>query len=136
MIPFKLNFEGYWREVNKMSVPNLSGLYCVYSCTFNDQTKTVKIHQLLYIGEAKDVNSRITNHERLNDWKSNLESNMVLCYSFAHISNESDRKKLEAGLIFKHKPPLNAEYTLNYPFEPINIISEGKTALLNKNFTL
>ncbi len=38
-----LNFNGYWREVNKGYVPSKSGIYCVYSCIYKAHCK-MKLH--------------------------------------------------------------------------------------------
>lgn len=115
-----LDFDGYWREVNKDSVPSKSGIYCVYSCVYNSNEKTVSITKLLYIGESEDVHRRIAKHDRLDDWKKELSANETLCYSFAPI-NEDDRERAEAALIFKHKPPMNKEYFNNFPYTDTKI---------------
>ena len=64
---YKIEFEGYWREVNKTSIPAKSGIYCVYSCVHNVAEKNITINKLIYIGESADVKGRIANHEKLND---------------------------------------------------------------------
>ena len=69
MKTINLDFDGYWREINKDGVPSQSGIYCVYSCTYNSNNGKVSIKKLLYIGESTDVHNRIANHDRLDDWK-------------------------------------------------------------------
>lgn len=70
---FKIELDGYWREPNKGSIPAKSGVYCVYSCVHNANEKTISIKKLIYIGESEDVNDRISDHEKLPDWKKHLE---------------------------------------------------------------
>jgi hypothetical protein len=56
-----LKFEGYYREVNRESVPNKSGVYLVYRCVYEKDTKpkpTVTLKQLIYIGESEAVRDR------------------------------------------------------------------------------
>lgn len=64
-----LDFDGYWREANKDSIPRQSGIYCVYTCTYNATEHTVSIKKMLYIGESTNVHDRIAAHDRLDDWK-------------------------------------------------------------------
>ena len=130
-----LKFDGYWREINKNSVPSQSGIYCVYSCIYNSNERSVSIKKLLYIGESADVCGRIANHDRLEDWKNELSTNETLCYSFAPI-NGDDRIQAEAALIFKHKPPMNGEYTKNFPYNDTKMLLSGETALLTTNFVV
>ena len=66
-----LDFDGYWREANKDSIPRQSGIYCVYTCTYNATEHTVSIKKMLYIGESTNVHDRIAAHDRLDDWKKN-----------------------------------------------------------------
>lgn len=58
-----LDFDGYWREANKDSIPRQSGIYCVYTCTYNATEHTVSIKKMLYIGESTNV------HDRTELWK-------------------------------------------------------------------
>ena len=47
MKKINLDFDGYWREINKNSIPSKSGVYCVYSCVYNSSNKTVKNYYIL-----------------------------------------------------------------------------------------
>jgi len=60
----KIDFDGYWRDENKGSIPAQSGVYCVYECTRNVKEKNITIHKLIYIGESDDVKNRISGHEK------------------------------------------------------------------------
>lgn len=133
MKSINLNFKGYRIEDNKNSIPSQSGIYCVYSCTYNETENTVSIKKLLYIGESENLHSRIATHNRLDDWKKKLSATETLCYSFALI-NGDDRNRAEAALIFKHNPPMNTEYTDNFPYNDTEMLLIGKTALLTTHF--
>lgn len=82
--------------------------------------------KLLYTGESENVHDRIVNHDRLEDWKKELLGNETLCYSFGAIGS-GDRVRAEAALIFKHKPPMNEEYTHNFPYEDTEMVLTGET---------
>lgn len=75
---FSIEFDGYWREPNKGSVPAKSGIYCVYSCVYDAQGKTVSLKKLIYIGESENVNERLANHEKLPDWQRHVKTGEVL----------------------------------------------------------
>ncbi len=130
----ELDFEGCWREVNVDSVPDDSGVYCVYACRRTEE-RQVSIRLLIWIGEAKNVRSRIKEHEKLSDWKAHLGEGEVLCFNFAPVK-ASDRQRVEAALIFHHKPPENEEYKDAFPFDKTNIKTKGKKAKLSSSFTV
>ena len=60
MAPLTINitFNGYWLEDNLRRIPVLPGIYCVYECSYNQETDSVTLHQLIYIGEAGNVRER------------------------------------------------------------------------------
>ena len=132
---FDIELKGYWREPNIGGVPEESGVYCVYECTYNASEKTVSIHELIYIGEADNVRNRIETHEKKDDWKQHVRNGNELCFSFARFPS-TDRNRGEAALIFHHKPPVNDEYKDSFPFDRTTISISGKTAKLNTHFTV
>lgn len=130
-----LSFKGYWREVKKSSVPEVSGVYCVYAATYHGETETVSLRELLYVGESSDVRDRLANHERLKDWKRRLKAGETLCYAVATV-NSSDRERAEAAVIYRHKPPCNVEYVNRFPFETTHIETSGRNRFLEAAFTV
>ena len=130
-----LNFDGYWREVNKGGIPAKSGVYLVYVCRYNEPEKTVTLDKLTYIGEAEDVRYRITNHEKWPEWRRYVSKGSEICFSFAGVTNP-DRERAEAALIYYHKPPCNDEYIDAFPFEDTTIESTGRCALLSSPATV
>jgi len=130
-----LSFEGYWRERNIDRISNESGIYVVYECSYNSQTNKVSLKKVIYIGEADDVNDRIANHEKWPAWKRHCGTNNEPCFSFAPVIS-TDRKRGEAALIYKHKPPVNEEYKYNFPFDDTTMSLSGETALLTTHFTV
>jgi excinuclease UvrABC nuclease subunit len=132
---FNINIEGYWRDKNKEGVPIQSGVYFVYEANYNKVEDTVTLLRLIYIGEANDVRLCIKTHTKYSEWLYNIKYGNELCFSTGYLE-ETQRKRVEAAYIFKHKPPLNVEFTKLFPFEQTTIISTGKTALLDINFTI
>lgn len=132
---FTLNFKGYWREANIASIPNHEGVYCVYECTYNKDSKTVFLNSLIYISEAEDVNQRINNHEKRMIWKAGFGQGNELCFSTAPV-DYAYRDRIEATLIFKHKPPANDDYKHSFPFDKTTILITGVTDLLSQIFTV
>ncbi len=130
---YTLEFRGYWRFANLYSIPNEAGIYCTYTCTYNEKGDTVSIDKLIYIGEAKLVHDRIVNHEHMPVWDLRLSGSQELCFSFAPILHESDRKRAEAALIYAHKPPLNKKYVYRFPFERTIVAVYGKCEKLSQS---
>lgn len=130
-----LDFQGYWREINQGGIPNNSGIYLVYRCTYDQNDKTVTLNNLIYIGESEKVRERIENHEKKPMWQKKLQQGEQLCFSFAPVV-DSDRKRTEAALIFKHKPECNEEYTNDFPFDTTTVNSSGRCHSIIASFTV
>lgn len=130
-----LDFDGYWREVNKGSIPAKSGVYLVYVCRYNESKKTVTLDKLIYIGEAGDVKDRVANHEKWPEWREHVPRGSQICFSFAGVTSP-DRERAEAALIYYHKPPCNDEYIDSFPFEDTTVESAGRCTLLSSPITV
>lgn len=130
-----LNFEGYWLNNQKASVPTDSGIYCVYAATYLPDVDRVSLRELIYVGESDNVGKRLENHERTNDWYKRLRFGEVLCYSMAPVGSV-DRVRAEAAVIHKHKPPCNTEYISRFPYTSTGVKTSGAKALLRAEFTV
>lgn len=132
----ELDFNGYWREENKDGIGlKSSGIYCVYRGIHNSSENTVSLKGLIYIGESKNVNERIQNHEKLKDWEKHLKLGEVLYYSCAPIDSKS-RVRVEAAMIYKHKPIVNTEYKNDFPYITTEIVTKNKNKFLHENFII
>ena len=88
----ELEFNGYWRDVNRGGVPNESGVYLVYVCSVNQEGKLSTVDKLVYTGEADKVRDRIgEDHEKRGCWEDEVPQGKQLCFSFAP-ANKSDRE--------------------------------------------
>ncbi|MBS4065294.1 MAG: hypothetical protein KGZ74_12080 [Chitinophagaceae bacterium] len=132
---FNVDIKGYWRDRNKADIPRHSGVYFVYTGTYDSIKNTVDLKRLIYIGEAENVNDRIQNHEKYSIWLRYLQNGEELVFSTGEVAAIS-RARVEAAYIFKHKPPANTEYLNSFPFDQTTIVSSGKTKFLNTHFTV
>jgi hypothetical protein len=131
---YSLEFTGYRLATNSSGLMTRSGIYCVYACVYHTNNDTVSLNRLLYIGEAANVRDRVLNHEKWPKWWNQLATGEEICFSVAQIAGASDRQRAEAAMIFKHKPPCNAEYVDAFPFETTSVTTTGKNALLLDSF--
>ncbi len=132
---FDLKFDGYYRDINKASLPSCSGIYCVYTCSYDPSEKMVSLKKLIYIGQAEDINKRLSNHEKYEDWKSYLKSGETLCYNYTSVSiNDLDR--CENALIYKHQPIENTQCKKEFNYLQTTLNITGRSKFLNSSFTL
>ncbi|MCZ6594224.1 MAG: GIY-YIG nuclease family protein [Bacteroidetes bacterium] len=132
---FSLDFDGYWRvrANNIAGIPSKSSVYCVYECTHNVSANTVTLHQLIYIGESQDVSVRVSSHEKWSDWSTYVGFGNELCFSFAY-EDSFNRSRVEAALIYEHKPPENTEFKSFFPFDATTIKTAGQNGFLRHYF--
>jgi excinuclease UvrABC nuclease subunit len=126
---YSLNFKGYWREENKNRIPSKAGVYLVYRCVYNTKNNTVGLKDIIYIGQAKNVHDRIVNHDKLDDFKAQLQSGEELCYSFAEIQ-ETELDIIENALIFAQKPVLNNNLKDSFNFGAVIVKLDGRCACM------
>lgn len=132
---YSLEYKGYWPDAKRGGVPAASGVYSVYACTYDAQDNTVDIRLLIYIGQAENARERLANHEKEKEWKKHLRAGEELAFAFAP-ADAADRDRVEAALIYKHKPPVNTEYVDTFPFDQTTIATSGKNAKLYSTFTV
>lgn len=133
---YKQDVSGYWRDINKGSLPTYPGVYFVYRCTYNYIQGTVTINQLLYIGKAeKSISGRIATHEKYDLWKSYLKPGEQLCFSCTQIDS-TECGRVEAAYIFKHQPIVNTDCKNCFNYDTTTIVSNGCTERLYTNFTV
>ena len=136
MTEIRLNFKGYRRDENKSTLEENAGIYCVYRCTYNPDKQAVSLKELLYIGEATNIKVRLSNHERLDDWKAHLRRGEQLCYSRAPIANRELRERAEAALIIHHTPPENYQHSNCFGYPKTRMLLSGDCEFLDTDFTV
>ena len=117
-----LRFKDIWTEDDKYYIETYSGVYCVYTGTYNKRTGKKTLNELIYVGQAENINERIANHDRLDDWLSYLTDGETLFYTCAHVTGE-DKDRAEAALIYKLKPWFNdkLKHKFDYPDTKLSI---------------
>ena len=126
---YHLNFRGYWREINKGGIPAVSGVYLVYRCNYNTLQDTVRLNEILYIGQSENVHDRIANHEKASQFSSKLQNGEELCYACAEVA-KADLNIVENALIFAQKPILNDVLKDTFNFGKVAIKADGRCACL------
>lgn len=133
---FNQEFEGYWREINKSSLPTYPGVYVVQSCIHNKEEGTVALKKLIYIGKADySIRDRVQQHEKLENWKKELMIGEELCYSCTNVSSIYN-ERVEAALININKPIVNIEYKHSFPFDKTHVNSRGRYSKLKERITV
>ncbi len=132
---FNVNIEGYWREKHKAVIPDHSGVYFVYEAKYDQEKDIVRLIQLIYINSSENVKTQLTNNEKHKTWLDHINVDNELCYSTGYVES-ANRSQVEAAYVFKHKPLFNTEGVDSFSFDRTTIISIGKTALLDTNFTV
>lgn len=122
---YYLNIQGYWADVNRHSIPCITGVYFVFACIYNPMPNTVTLKRLLYIGQAIDVNSRIAVHDKRPVWASMLALGETVCYSVAAVDGRS-LDTVEAALVYKLRPPTNELLTRYYSHAPCALTIMGQ----------
>lgn len=133
---YNIIFKGYWRNENQENIPEVSGIYLVYKCIYNSETKTVKLNELMYIGQAENIRTRIVNHEKIKAFLAECKTGETLCYSIAEVKKE-DLDIVENALIFAQQPNLNDVGKENYNHDAAEFRIEGKCSLMKHlDFTI
>lgn len=133
---FNINFKGYWRDENKNGIPTTSGIYIVYHCTYIPETDTVRLNNIIYIGQAENLNERIRTHDKRADFIRECRGTENLCYSVAEVS-AAELDMVENALIYAQKPSLNERFKDMYRYSQAEFHLEGRCALMkHKDFTI
>ena len=92
---YALEFQGYQLESGISDWQMKSAIYCVYAGTYDKSTDTFAIRQLLYIGEAENVSSRIGLHQKKKLYGNGIS---VMVRNFASVRHQSVRPQTATEL--------------------------------------
>lgn len=129
MKQYNVIFKGYRRDCNKATFPTYSGIYMVYRCTYHSDTEKVSLKEIIYIGQAKNLNERLNNHEKYSDFQNQCKTEEELCYAYAKV-DEKDLDVVENAIVFAQKPPLNTDLKDSYNHDSAGFLVEGNCSLL------
>jgi excinuclease UvrABC nuclease subunit len=126
---YDITFKGYRRDQDTGSLPHYSGVYLVYRCRYIKETNRLSLIEIIYIGQAKDLNERLNKHDRHDDFMQSCHDGEELCYAYASV-DERDLNVVESSLIFAQKPPLNTEHIDSFGYDDSSFSIDGECALL------
>lgn len=136
MKKYTVTFMGYRRDSNARTLPTSSGIYMIYRCVYNQESNTVDLKELFYIGQAFDLNDEINHHVRREEFLAQAQEGEQICYAYARV-DKSELDIIENALIFAQKPRLNTNFKDSYNHENAQFQIEGKCAKLNyTNFSI
>ena len=125
---FSLEFDGYYFLYS--DGPEEPGIYCIYRSNVAKEYA-----ELLYIGESENIIERLHNHEHYEDWQEHLSTGDTLLFSYAVVEGSAKkRQRIEAALIFHHKPVCNTQNVDSFGYETTVIKTSGKNACLCPEF--
>ena len=113
MKKYNVTFLGYRRDANAGTLPSSSGVYMIYRCVYNEETKKVDLKELFYIGQAFDLNDEINHHARRKEFLAQAQKGEQICYAYARV-DKADLDIIENALIFAQKPRMNTNLVNNY----------------------
>ena len=129
-----IHIKGYWREQDKVEIPDVSGVFFVYESKFNLTDETVDILRLIFIGYGDHLNPVIHDEANQSIWKAHVREGHELCFAFADVE-KGLRKRIQTAYIQRHKPPANVQTGEPFPFDNTTLVSTGKTAMIDPVIT-
>lgn len=136
-----LDWDGVW-EIEEddipTNIPDEEGIYmilCGKKSSDSDKWDP-STYELLYIGEADEVRTRIRGHEKWPCWKRNCTNHILLKVAKCKLGT-SNRQKVECCLIYKTKPICNDECKEEFPHgeDDINIKNTGMKSPLSAGYS-
>lgn len=126
---YNVTFKGYRLERDADGLPEYSGVYLAYRCRYNSNTNAVMLIELIYIGQAENIQKRIIEHRNTKDLHNGCGANEVLCYAYASVSL-NDLDVVENALVYAQQPRLNTQLKDTYNHQPSSFVIEGTCSLL------
>ena len=124
---YDLKFVGYWPVPSSGKVDFWGGMYCIYAFRGD-------VPRLLYVGEAEEIEASIASHEDLHKWKREA-SDAELRFSAAHLNPDTGRQRAQAALVYRHRPPCNAEVPDYFKYD-VELLTSGANACLDPRFLI
>ena len=141
VISVTLDWDGVW-EIKEgdipSNIPNEEGIYMVLCGKRSSEPNkwVTSSYKLPYIGEADEVRSRISGHEKWPLWRGNCRGDHMLLKVAKCNLGTTKRQKVECCLIYKTKPICNDECKDKFPYEDdIQITNVGRGMPLQNKYT-
>ena len=130
-----ITFEGYWRFTERILIPAIAGIYCVYEGGYDISKKEIILYRLIDIGASENIRETILLHEDDDNWSSEVFGDHELCFSVGSVPAE-DRERALQALLYVHKPIAHSDQLEWFPYKDTNLFLLGKKDLLNPYFTV
>lgn len=130
---YRLDFQGYWR-INKTGVAVYPGIYCVYDSSSGFPT------DIIYIGStSRTIDVRMSEHadddDKIYHWVWKTEGR-PLYFSAAKVEPGSEIERLEAAMVYQHKPSCNDKIKDRFSYSTTEVITSGKNHNLSPHFAV
>lgn len=137
MATYNLEFKGYYLSADKL--PEVTGIYLVYTYVYNESTEKKTLNKLLYIGKSQKTDStnlrnEVKQHVENGRFESSIKEGEQLCFSYAVCDGRS-LDVVENCLIFMQSGLINKNLLYSFKHEsslPVTISVSGRCALLDK----
>ncbi len=141
IISTTLDWDNLW-EIKEddipSNIPDEEGIYMVICGEPSNEPDKwdASSYELLCIGEAEEVRSRIVRHEKWSCWKRNCKNHILLKVAKCKFGT-TKRQKVECCLIYKTKPICNDECKDDFPHkdDTVQITNTGMRLPLRDNYT-
>lgn len=129
-----IRVENAYLDNARTALPEYAGLYFVFVGKvehYKDETFRMKEPRLVYIGQARNINSRhnkengAPNHEHYQDFLDERMDGDEVAYAFAHVSNLFDRLLIESALIYQLQPCINIKNKYHFTHHATRISIES-----------
>lgn len=120
MATYDLEFKGYYLSPDKL--PEVTGIYLVYTCIDNGPNVPLTLQRLLYIGKSQktdttNLRKEVKQHVANGRFAPYVKTGEVLCFSYATCDGRS-LDVVENGLIYMQSGLINK--SLLYNFNHVN----------------
>ncbi len=141
VISVTLDWKGVW-EIKEddipHNIPDEEGIYMILCGKRSSEPNRWDSlsYELLYIGEAEEVRSRIVGHKKWSCWKKYCKNHILLKVAKCKLGI-TKRQKAECCLVYKTKPTCNYECKDDFPYkeDTVQITNTDMKLPLKDNYT-
>lgn len=97
---FNLHFAGSISDDKKSQLPTYSGIYLVYRGVYNINEHNFTCKEIIYIGQADNINDRHKNHEKHEAFLGTCCKGEIVFYSYVNVE-QYYLDRVENALVFQ-----------------------------------
>lgn len=131
MKSFTLQTHGYYLDKDRSWMSSSSGLYFVYKGKLDKENNRAILLELIYIGEAANINAALENHPRRSHFLASCRQDELLFYSYAEYQGTDDeRKAICSSIVSVILPSYNSRNATEKKCDVFSISIEGPHAYI------